>query len=124
MLIGFISGGVLLALAIRQVKRIKLPKNAGFVATLQGIPLILVLGLDLLDLALDVLAAPVSWIILEYLGLKGLQGVTIVEGLVPGTQLIPTLTLCWIIARLMPDRLANLVKQGETAEGVRAGRTP
>ncbi|MBN1317116.1 MAG: hypothetical protein JXA42_16660 [Anaerolineales bacterium] len=124
MVIAFVSGGLLLAIAVRQLKKIKIPPNAGFVATLQGIPLILVLGLDLLDLALDFLAAPVAWVILEYMGLKGLQAVTVVEGLVPGTQLIPTLTVCWIISRLMPDRLAQLVELREGAGAIRAGKKP
>jgi hypothetical protein len=104
---------MLIVLAVRQVKRIRVPPGAGFVATLQGTPLVLVLGLDLLDLALDFLAAPLAWVILEYLGLKGLRGMTVVESLLPGTQLIPTLTLSWIIARLMPDQLSQLVGERE-----------
>ena len=99
----------LIALAVRRVKRFDIPPNAGFVATLQGTPLILVLGLDLLDLALDVFAAPIAWVLLDYLNLQGLRGMTVVESLIPGTQLIPTLTLSWIVARVMPDQLAQLV---------------
>jgi hypothetical protein len=104
---------LLLTIAVRQVKRIRVPPNAGFVATLQGTPLVVVLGLDFLDLALDVLAAPLAWIILEYLGLKGLQTVTVIESLFPFTQIIPTLTLCWIAARLMPDRLSDLLRDAQ-----------
>jgi ABC-type amino acid transport system permease subunit len=100
---------LLLVLAVRQVKKIRVPPNAGFVATLQGTPLVVVLGLDLLDLALDMFAAPLGWTILEYLGLKGLQTITVIESLFPGTQLVPTLTLCWVAARLMPDRLSELL---------------
>jgi len=110
---------ILLIIAIRQVKKVRVPPNAGFVATLQGTPLVVVLGLDLLDLALDIFAAPVAWVLLEYFGLKGLQGMSVVEGIIPGTQLIPTLTLCWIFSRLMPDRLAYLVN---AAESSRTGR--
>jgi hypothetical protein len=111
--ISFVTAVMLIYLAVRQVKRIRVPPGAGFVATLQGTPLVLVLGLDLLDLALDFLAAPVAWVILEYLGLKGLRGMTVVESLLPGTQLIPTLTLSWIVARLMPDQLSQLVGESE-----------
>jgi hypothetical protein len=68
-----------------------------------------VLGLDLLDLALDFLAAPLAWVILDYLGLNGLRKMTLVESLLPGTQLIPTLTLSWVVARLMPDQLSQLI---------------
>ncbi len=113
MAVSFLLAVLLLALAVRQVKKIQVPPSAGFVATLQGTPLVVVLGLDLLDLALDVLAAPIAWVILDYLGLKGLRGVALLEGLIPGTQLIPSLTLCWIIARLMPDRLAQLIREAE-----------
>jgi hypothetical protein len=38
---------------------------------------------------------------------------TVVESLLPGTQLIPTLTLSWIVARLMPDQLSRLVDETE-----------
>ena len=115
---------LLLWIAVRQVKRIRVPPNAGFVATLQGTPLLVVLGLDLLDLALDILAAPVAWVILDRLGLQGLRGATLVESLLPGTQLIPTLTLCWVIARLMPDRLSDLIRLQEARAELRAGNRP
>lgn len=104
-----VSAVLLLLAAVRQVKKIRVPPNAGFVATLQGTPLVVAVGLDLLDLSLDFLAAPIAWVILDYLGLKGLRGMSVVESLIPGTQLIPTLTLCWFIARLMPDRLSQLL---------------
>ena len=114
MVISLLAAVLLLAIAIRQVKKIRVPPDAGFVATLQGTPLVVVLGLDLLDLALDVFAAPLAWVILEYLGLKGLQTVTVIESLFPGTQLIPTLTLCWVAARLMPDRLSQVLREVES----------
>ena len=59
------------------------------------------MAIDLLDLALDFLAAPISWLILDRLGLKALRGVSAVEALIPGTQLIPTMTLCWFGVRLL-----------------------
>jgi hypothetical protein len=114
MVLSLAAAVFLLAIAIRRVRKIRVPAGAGFVATLQGTPFVVVLGLDLLDVALDVLAAPLAWIILEYLGLKGLQTVSVIESLFPGTQLIPTLTLCWVVARLMPDRLSQLVRDVET----------
>jgi len=120
MVISLAMALLLLVVAIRQVKKIRVPPNAGFVATLQGTPFVVVLGLDLLDLALDVFAAPLAWAILEYLGLKGLQTVTVIESLFPGTQLIPTLTLCWAAARLMPDQLGQLLREAEA----RASRDP
>jgi len=57
--------------------------------------------IDLLDFALDFLAAPLAWVILDRLGLKALRGVSTVEALIPLTQVVPTMTLCWIGARLL-----------------------
>jgi hypothetical protein len=81
-----------------------IPSDATFSETLLLAPLSLVILIDLLDLALDFLAAPISWAILDRLGLKALRGVASVEALVPGTQLIPTLTLCWFGVRLLGGR--------------------
>ena len=84
---------------IWRVKRIDLPENADFFMALRATPLSVVILLDLLDFGLDFLSAPVAWILLNKLGLKPLRAITVIEGLLPGTHLLPTLTLCWIIAR-------------------------
>lgn len=94
----------LLILAARQVAEIDIPPEADFFETLQHIPITVPLALDLLDMAFDIFSAPVSWIILELLGLQALQLVTVFEGLIPGTQLIPTMTGAWVIARMMKGR--------------------
>jgi hypothetical protein len=91
---------LLLIWVIWRVRRIRLPADADFLTALRATPLVVVLLLDLLDFSLDFLSAPVSWLILSRLGLAPLRGVTAVEGLVPGTQMIPTMTAAWIIARL------------------------
>ncbi len=97
---------LLLVWIIWRVRRIDLPPNADFFTALRATPFVVVVALDLLDLSLDFLSAPVAWALLSYLGLKPLRGVTAVEGLLPGTQLLPTMTIAWIFARLMgPDRL-------------------
>ena len=62
-------------------------------------PFTIVLAIDLLDLALDILAAPFVWLILDRLGLKALRNMAAVEALLPFTQPIPTLTVCWIAVR-------------------------
>jgi hypothetical protein len=92
---------LLLLIVWRQVKRIKVPPNAGFAETLHYTPFLVVLLVDLLDLALDFLAAPVAWVLLGRLGLQGLRGVSVVEALIPFTQPIPTMTLSWIGVRLL-----------------------
>jgi len=83
-----------------RVRKIQLPPNADFFTALRATPLVIVLLLDLLDFTLDFLSAPVAWLLLTRLGLGPLRGVTVVEGLLPGTQMIPTMTLAWIAARL------------------------
>lgn len=97
-------GVLLLALAVRRLRSLEIPPDATFGETLYLTPLSLVVAIDMLDLALDILAAPISWAILDRLGLKALRGVAAVEALIPGTQIIPTLTLCWIAVRLMGGR--------------------
>ncbi len=94
----------LLIIAAQQVARIEIPENADFFETLQLLPITVPLALDLLDMAFDIFAAPIAWIVLELLGLQALQMVTVFEGLIPGTQLIPTLTGAWVIARIMKKR--------------------
>jgi len=91
--------GVLFGLVIWRVRKIQLPPNADFFTALRATPLIVVVTLDLLDFMLDFLSAPVAWVLLTRLGLGPLRGVTVVEGLIPGTQIIPTMTLAWIASR-------------------------
>lgn len=89
----------LLALTYRSLKRIQIPPNADLFTTLRHVPFVLVIILDLLDLALDFLSAPVGWLILGYFGLERLRMLTVVESLIPGTQFIPTLTGAWLLAK-------------------------
>lgn len=74
--------------------------EAGFADTLRRVPLRLCVGLDLLDLGLDVLAAPLAWLLLDRAGLKPLRGVAALEAVIPFTQAIPLMTLCWLGVRL------------------------
>ena len=97
---------LLLLLVWRQVKRIHIPPNATFGETLLLTPFLVVLMIDLLDFALDFLAAPISWIILDRLGLKALRGVSLVESIIPFTQAIPTMTIAWIWVRLFPGTIS------------------
>ncbi len=104
--IALILSLMLLAIVWRQVKRIHIPPDATFGQTLLLTPFLVVVMIDLLDFALDFLAAPISWLILDRLGLKALRGVSVVETLVPFTQAIPTMTLAWIWVRLFPRTIA------------------
>lgn len=99
MALALILALTLLALTYRNLKRIQIPQDADFFTTLRHVPLTLVIILDLLDLALDFLSAPVGWLILSYFGLERLRMLTVVESLIPGTQFIPTLTGAWLLAK-------------------------
>ncbi len=90
---------LLIILTYRRLKRIEVPSNAEFFTTLRHVPISWVLILDLLDFGLDFLGAPIGWLILSQLGLESLRGVTLVEGLLPGTQIVPTLTVAWLLAK-------------------------
>lgn len=102
MAVSLVIAALLFASVVRQIKQLNIPPDATFNETLRQVPFTLVLFLDLLDLGLDVLAAPVSWVLLDRLGLKALRNVSAVEALFPFTQPIPTLTLCWLGVRLFP----------------------
>lgn len=95
-----VVGLALLLLSVKKLRELNVPPNATFAETLHYTPFVVVVAVDLLDLGLDFLAAPFSWVILDKLGLQALRGVASVEALIPGTQLIPTLTLCWIGVRV------------------------
>lgn len=96
-----ISCLVALVQMIKQIKRLEVPPDAGFFATMHYVPLLLVVLLDLLDLGFDIFAAPVAWLILDRMGLQSLRNRAAVEALIPFTQPIPTFTLAWLLARLL-----------------------
>jgi hypothetical protein len=95
-LLGFF---LLIGFVVRRMRQIDVPPDADFNQTLLLTPFIAVLAIDLLDLGLDMLAAPIVWILLDRLGLKALRNVAAVEALLPFTQPIPTLTVCWLAVR-------------------------
>jgi hypothetical protein len=101
MAISLLLALLLLLIVFRQVRRIDVPPDAGFQETLLYTPFLVVVLIDLLDLALDFLSIPFTWVILDKLGLKALRGVSVVEAAVPLTQAIPTMTLAWFGARLL-----------------------
>lgn len=104
MLAAFVGAVLLLILAAREVADLEIPEDADFFETLQMVPITVPLALDLLDMAFDFFAAPIAWVILELLGLKALQMITVFEGIIPGTQLIPTMTAAWVVSRMMKDK--------------------
>lgn len=107
-----------LALMWRSIRRLDVPPTAGFFTTMRYIPLPLVVLLDLLDFGLDIFAAPVSWLVLDRLGLKGLRNKAALEALIPFTQPIPTFTISWFAARTLDlgDELLPNTIEGEAFE--------
>lgn len=118
MALALIVAAVGLALIWRRVKQLRVPPEAGFFATMHYVPLPLVILLDLLDFGLDIFAAPVSWLVLDRLGLRGLRNKAAIEALIPFTQPIPTFTLGWIAARTLNlgDDPVTRVIEGEASE--------
>jgi len=98
--VALILAGIALALAFRLLRKVRVPANADFFTTVRAVPLALVVGLDLLDLALDVFSAPIIWIIINRFGLQALRNVATIEALIPISAPIPTLTLAWLAARM------------------------
>ncbi len=101
MAISAMIAALLFVIVLIQARRIDVPEGAGFAETLLHTPLSVVLFLDFLDLALDLLAAPIAWVILDRIGLKALRGVAAVEAFIPMTQVVPTMSLAWLGVRLM-----------------------
>lgn len=103
-IISFIAGVlalVFLAWTYRDIRRLKVPANAGFFGTMRVIPLRVAIFLDLMDMALDTFAAPIGWAVLHWLRLDYLKAPAVLEALIPGTQFIPTMTLAWIATRAL-----------------------
>ena len=114
LLLGLMASGLFLSIllaiwVIWRVRRIDLPAGADAITALQRTPFIVVLLLDLLDLGLDFFSVPLTWPLLGRLGLAPLRGVTVIEGLIPGTQLVPTMTLAWLFARWLSRRTGSSI---------------
>lgn len=118
---------LILRWALVRLKRSRVPPGADYFTTLRVVPLSLVVGLDLLDLALDVLSGPVIWVILSRYNLRALRNVATIEALIPITGPIPTLTLSWIAARVfkLGDTIdPSVLETRRTGEGRYEVRTP
>ncbi|GEM_PF-1144188 len=110
MMVALVTASVGLALIWRSIKRLNIPAEAGFFATMHHVPLVLMVLLDLLDFGLDIFAAPVSWVILDRLGLRALRNKAALEALLPFTQTVPTFSLAWLAARLLNLRDDSLTR--------------
>ena len=65
MSVSLILALILLVIIIVQVRRIHVPPNATFAETMHYTPFLVVVFLDVLDLALDFLSAPIAWVVIN-----------------------------------------------------------
>jgi hypothetical protein len=91
---------VVLYRAYLKLRHIRIAADSDFLTTIRAVPLSLVVGLDLLDLGLDVFSTPITWLILDRLGLKALRNVATIKAVIPIGDMIPALTMAWFGARL------------------------
>ncbi len=110
-----------LVLIHRSLRRLRVPPDADFATTLRLVPMPLVIVLDLLDLGLDIFAAPLVWLVLSRYRLHALRNVAAFEALVPFTQVLPTLTTAWVLVRVLGlgrvPRAGNVIDTEETSPG-------
>jgi hypothetical protein len=104
--LSLVAALLLTLVTYRRLQHLRLPSDADFTTCLRAVPISVVIILDLLDFGLDVFAAPIAWVMLGKLGLQGLRGITVLEEIIPGTQLLPMMTLAWIGIRLY-DRVTE-----------------
>ena len=88
-----------LYVAYRKLRRIRIAGDSDFFTTVRAVPFALVVGLDLLDLGLDVFSTPITWLLLDRLGLKALRNVATIKAVIPIGDMIPALTIAWLAAR-------------------------
>ena len=121
-----VLGVVGLLLIHRSLRKLRVPDDASFATTLRIVPLSLVVVLDLLDLGLDIFAAPIVWLVLSRYKLQALRNVAALEALVPFTQVLPTLTVAWFVVRLLGlgerPRVGTIIDADEVSPGQYAPR--
>ena len=100
-LIAVVLGALVMFVAYRKLRALRVPPGADFWTTMRYVPISLVIALDLLDLGLDFLSTPIDWLILSRFNLQALRNVAVVEAIIPFTQPVPTLTIAWFAARAL-----------------------
>ncbi len=124
-----VVGALLIGWALGKLRerKLRVPAGADFFTTVRNVPLPLLVGLDLLDLGLDVFSAPIIWFVLNRLKLQKLRNVATIEALIPFSNVIPTLTVAWLIAhffKLGEVYDPNLIETKQVAPGRYEPLTP
>ncbi len=102
MLVGLLISLALLAWVFFKIRKINIPAGTDFFDALRATPLSVVILLDVLDLSLDIFSAPVTWVVLNKLGLQPLRTVSVVKDLIPipGLEALPAMTIAWGVSRV------------------------
>ena len=98
-LVALVVAGLMGAFLWRRLRRLVV-SGGGFWQTLREVPIALVVFIDLLDLGLETFSAPIIWFLLRRLGLTALREVATIEAIIPFSGPIPTMTICWLLARV------------------------
>jgi hypothetical protein len=125
--LSLLIGSGILYVAYRKLRHIRIGKESDFFTTLRAVPLSLVIGLDVLDLGLDVFSTPITWFILDRLHLKALRNIATIKAAIPVGDLIPALTLAWFAARyfnLGRPHDPHLIETRQIAPNTYAPRPP
>jgi hypothetical protein len=112
---------VILGVVIWRRLRRLVTSGGGFWQTLREVPWTLVVFIDLLDLGLESFSAPIIWFLLRRLGLTALREVATVEALIPFSGPVPTMTICWLLARVKKGGQPILGRRDWLARGALEG---
>jgi hypothetical protein len=107
-----------------RLKVLRIARDAELGETLRKVPLLLVVALDLLDMSLDVFSAPFVWLLLDRVGLKKLRNLATAAAVIPGTQILPLLTISWFLARLGGRRKSRAMQSNRPKTEDTSGGEP
>lgn len=97
----------------RKLQLLRIATDASLGETLRSIPFLLALALDLLDMGLNLFAAPFVWFFLHRMGWMKLRNLATAAAAIPGTQFVPILSIAWIAARIFGPRTDRLLDAAE-----------
>ena len=93
----------------RKLQLLRIATDASLGETLRSIPFLLALALDLLDMGLNLFAAPFVCFFLHRMGWMKLRNLATAAAAIPGTQFVPILSIAWIAARVFGPRTDRLL---------------
>lgn len=112
-LLAVMVAGLLLWWLHGRLKLLRIATDTGLGETLRTVPFTLMLALDLLDMGLNFFSAPFVWILFNRMGWNKLRNLATAAAAIPGTQLVPVLTIAWIVARIAGRRSDALLEAAQ-----------